>query len=150
MSGSTGLPKYHSGGTVSNAGSINDHEVMAVLEKGELVLDKQRKTGLYRIIDFQKTLSEKLGTAIGNFGFRRPDIQTAEMGTPVKDGVPAISQTSNFSPTINVELTTDGNMTEGDAKRYGEKIADVAIDKLYNAFTRRGVTGAHQTRLKQA
>lgn len=56
---------YHTGGIVGGDSSLKQNEVMAVLEKGEAVLDEQKEKALYRIIDFTTVLSEKLGKAIG-------------------------------------------------------------------------------------
>ena len=147
----TVLPKYHGGGIVGDAGSINDSEVMAILEKGEAVLDDTKKKGLYRIIDFQKALSDKIGATIDNialvgsnimrnFGFTNSEINKQGKG----------SQNVVYSPTINVAISHNGTMSKEDAKVYGKEIADAALDRMYNAFERRGVTGVFGTRLRQA
>jgi len=39
-------------------------------------------------------------------------------------------------------------MSNADAKSYGEQIADTAIEKLYSAFERRGISSARAARLK--
>lgn len=77
---------YHSGGIVGGTGSLKDNEVMAILEKGEAVLDKTREEGLYRLIDFVTVISKKFenalsGTALSGFlqtaKGRLPELQTA-------------------------------------------------------------------------
>lgn len=46
--------KYHSGGIVGGNGTARDNEVFALLEKGEAVLDQNKKNGLYEMVDMQK------------------------------------------------------------------------------------------------
>lgn len=55
---------YHTGGIVGDAPTLKQNEVLALLEKGEAVLDSRKEEGLYRIVDFATILSEKLGKAI--------------------------------------------------------------------------------------
>lgn len=52
--------KYHKGGIVGNDPSIKDNEVLSLLEKDEMVLDKSKKEGLYKLVD----LRDKWGDAI--------------------------------------------------------------------------------------
>lgn len=57
--------RYHSGGIVGDSPTVKQNEVLALLEKGEAVLDKQKEKGLYRLIDFASDISEKLRASIG-------------------------------------------------------------------------------------
>ena len=57
---------YHTGGIVGNMPTPKQNEVLALLEKGETILDKKKEEGLYRLVDFVTVLSEKLGRAIDN------------------------------------------------------------------------------------
>ena len=57
---------YHKGGVAGDKPTLKQNEVMAILEKGEPVLDKKKEEGLYRIIDFTTVLSEKFGKAIAS------------------------------------------------------------------------------------
>lgn len=52
--------KYHKGGIVGNEPNIKDNEVLSLLEKDEMVLDKSKKEGLYKLVD----LRDKWGDAI--------------------------------------------------------------------------------------
>ena len=145
------LPKYHGGGVVGDAGSINDSEAMAILQKGEVVLDDTKKKGLYRIIDFQKALSEKLGVAIGNIALAGSSIMhNLGFGGAAAEKSVEGAQNVVYSPTINVAINHNGSMDSEDARRYGKDIADTALDRMYSAFERRGISGIFGTRLKQA
>lgn len=51
---------YHTGGIAGDQPTLKQNEILAVLEKGEAVLDTKKEAGLYRIIDFTTALSDKL------------------------------------------------------------------------------------------
>ncbi|MBR6632455.1 MAG: phage tail tape measure protein [Alistipes sp.] len=141
------IPKYHTGGVVDEA-NVGKDETLALLEKGEVVLNDGKQQTLYKIIDFQEELSKRLGTVIGSLVL--PDI-TGSIRSMVGDAVNNItdgSQSLVFEPHIQVEINHSGTMNDTDAKSYGEKIADTAIEKLYSAFERRGISSTRASRLK--
>ena len=53
-----------------------------------------------------------------------------------------------FEPHIEVNISHSGDMDMSQAQAYGDKIASVAIDKLYSAFERRGISSSRGARLK--
>ena len=141
------IPKYHTGGVVDEA-NVGKDETLALLEKGEVVLNDGKQQTLYKIIDFQEELSKRLGTVIGSLVL--PDI-TGSICSLVGDAVNNITEGSQslvFEPHIQVEINHSGTMNDTDAKSYGEKIADTAIEKLYSAFERRGISSTRASRLK--
>lgn len=141
------IPKYHTGGVVDEA-NVGKDETLALLEKGEVVLNDGKQQTLYKIIDFQEELSKRLGTVIGSLVL--PDI-TGNIRSLVGDAVNNITEGSQslvFEPHIQVEINHSGTMNDTDAKSYGEKIADTAIEKLYSAFERRGISSTRASRLK--
>lgn len=141
------IPKYHTGGVVDEA-NVGKDETLALLEKGEVVLNDGKQQTLYKIIDFQEELSKRLGTVIGSLVL--PDI-TGNIRSLVGDAVSNITEGSQslvFEPHIQVEINHSGTMNDTDAKSYGEKIADTAIEKLYSAFERRGISSTRASRLK--
>ena len=50
---------YHKGGIAGDNPTLKQNEIMAVLEKGEAVLDEQKEKGLYRLVEFATALSDK-------------------------------------------------------------------------------------------
>ena len=70
------------------------------------------------------------------------------MQSATQDIVSGGTQGFVFEPHIEVSITHNGSMADSDAKDYGEKIAGVAIDKLYSAFERRGISSTRGSRLK--
>lgn len=50
---------YHKGGIAGDEPTLKQNEIMAVLEKGEAVLDKKREEGLYRLVEFASKMAER-------------------------------------------------------------------------------------------
>lgn len=141
------IPKYHTGGVVDEA-NVGKDETLALLEKGEVVLNDGKQQTLYKIIDFQEELSKRLGTLVGSLVL--PDI-TGNIRSLVGDAVNNITDSSQsfvFEPHFQVEINHSGTMDDTDAKGYGEEIANTAIEKLYSAFERRGISSTRASRLK--
>ena len=145
------LPRYHSGGIVGNKGEINDSEVMAILRKGELVIDDEAKSGLYTAVsavEFLESLGRKIGSAVKNIGTLNPfgafTPAFAGMATPDSYGY-VMHQDVEFNASFNVAVS---GVAEGsDAKRVGEQIANSAINNLYDVFNRKGIS--FTSRLRQ-
>lgn len=136
------IPKYHGGGIVGNKGSINEHEVLAVLEKGEAVLTNPIKKAVFTAVDFVKSLGERIGTSVDKIrNFSMSGISPQIMMPAFAGATPApISQNNQitFSPNISVEF--NGVSTEGrDAASFGRDIANATADDLFEAFTKRGI-----------
>ena len=133
------VPKYHTGGIVKK--TSEGDEVLALLQSGEMVLDGKKKGALYKIIDFQKELSDRLGTAIGNIG--KPLANLLNVGAISKIGANGYAASAAggiiFNPVINVDISGNGSMSDGDAARFGNRIADIAIERLYEGFNKRGI-----------
>lgn len=114
--------KYHSGGVVGNQPTKNDREVLALLEKGELVLDDKKKQALFALLD-------RIGASVS---------AAAAEHTPYR-----IDNTTRagdvFAPSVTVNITHDGEMDESDAKKYGAVAADTVLERLRTAFNRRGM-----------
>lgn len=114
--------KYHSGGVVGNQPTKNDREVLALLEKGELVLDDKKKQALFALFD-------RIGASVSAAAAER---------TPYR-----IDNTTRagdvFAPSVTVNITHDGEMDESDAKKYGAVAADTVLERLRTAFNRRGM-----------
>lgn len=143
------VPKYHDGGVVDEA-NISKDEVLAILQKGEVVLNEAKQRSLYRIIDFQTELSKRLGVVIGTLPTIPAPASSIKdtMGGLTQDIIGSAAQSLVFEPHFEVNITHSGEMADTDAKAYGERIADVAIDKLYSAFERRGINSTRGSRLK--
>ena len=120
------LPRFHTGGIVGNGGAINDHEVLALLKKGEWVLDDTRKRNLKEMFSNLKMAASGLmsSTAMSRMQTMRPAAVTSGGDT--------------FAPHIEVSIQHNGQMTDKDAKQYGNMVANTALEQLRTAFVKRG------------
>ncbi len=142
---------YHSGGIAGNQPTLKQNEVMAVLEKGEPVLDAPKEKGLYKIIDFIDVLSTKLGKVIN-----LSPLQNMFSSAPVSNAIsnPAFgtnmrtNQSVSLAPVINVNIRANGEMTDSTATRFGEIVAESTLSKLTDAFHRRGFGWKNDSSLK--
>lgn len=151
MLGSTPLyevRKFHSGGIAGSRGTMKQNEVMAILKKGESVLDSKREEALYKTIDFVQILSDKIGHAIDRGGISSLLSGGAmSLMTPASRAIAGGIGTMNFAPTVNV-MVSGGNMSDENARRYGNIAADAVLDQLKTAFTKRGISTAGNGILK--
>lgn len=149
------LPKYHGGGVVDSRGAINEDEVVAVLNKGEGVLDKTGLSSAMQLVDLGAYFADKLGVAVSGI---RAVIDGASL-FPVLDAISGSrvtelkeAQTAQspivFSPNVEVSISHNGEMSDSDAERYGREIADTALDRFYRAFTAKGISPSVGKRLK--
>ena len=79
---------YHKGGIVGDDPTLKQNEVMAVLEKGEAVLDKRREEGLYRLVEFATTLSDRFAELMKSTDMRQTLAGTGGL-TDAKADIPA-------------------------------------------------------------
>ena len=111
---------YHNGGAIGGKYSQAGKEIMAVVKTGELTLNEEQQKNLTKILSGpNKALMSLLGTY-----------------TMKPTGIPGIGET--FAPNIEVNVTATPGTRDSDARRYGEIAADAALDRLYDAFKRRG------------
>jgi len=133
---------YHTGGIVGGIGTSSQKETMALLENGEMVLDDRKQSFLLSAVDFFEELSNRIGSKIDIAKLNHITVNSGHRGnlaTMIDELNGGGSGIMNFQPNVNIYITHDGNMTEVDAKRYGEAAADSVLEKLNNAFSKRGI-----------
>lgn len=140
--------KYHTGGIVGDAGSINDREVLAILEKGEMVLTEKMKSGVYQLIDFTKELAQRLGSALNNVDLT-PRAARAMVPALSGAGVNNVGGSFVFNPNIEVNIQGVGTMNRQVADTFGKQIADSTLSEFYDAFQKRGMGNVFGTKLKK-
>ena len=140
---------YHTGGVVGES-NLKKDEVMAILKDGELVLDEKREKELYKLVDFAQLLSERLGTAIDTSKLDNLFGGLSVLPTPneLLHTTKADSRLMEFSPSIEVNISHNGSMSDNDARRYGGIIAETALGELKDAFTKKGFTNIGNSALK--
>lgn len=109
--------KYHSGGIVGTKANVKQDEVLAVLQKGEAVLDEKKQNGLYKLIDFASVLSERLGVAFKDFDSSIFGGVTRQSLIPQTAGI-APSVINN--PTITIGDTYISGANEDTIRRHQE------------------------------
>lgn len=132
---------YHKGGIVGDNMDIRDDEVFAMLQKGEMVLTRAGKESLYETVDFVKEMRDRFGADIsGRFAPFSPTFPSlTERYESAAREVSHLNDTV-FSPTINVEFHHQGGMKDSDAVKYGNMIANTALDSLQNMFVKTGIS----------
>lgn len=140
---------YHSGGIAGGAPTLKQNEVLAVLEKGEAILDKKREESLYKIVDFIKVLSDRLGSAI-NMSAISPAVFNGFRVRPgaVAGELPFNINNASFQTNVSVQIQHSGPYSRDDATKFGKQVADATISKINEAFTKRGVSGIGNAFLK--
>ena len=116
------LRAYHTGGVVDGTGAINDTEVLAVLKKGELVLNDVQKHNLKDMV------SSFAGIVRSMRGDRRYPVNLSG----------SASDLLNFAPTMNVTVYANGT-SDAEAQRCGRILGNTALAQLKEAFTKRGM-----------
>lgn len=140
-------PKYHDGGIV-NESNLDKDEVLAILQKGEIVLNEAKQQGLYRIIDFQEELSKRLGIVVRDMPVTGASPDVSGILHDITGETVDNRSSLVFEPHIEVRIEHNGAIAPEDAKTFGTQIADTALNKLYEAFERRGVNNGRGSRLK--
>lgn len=141
-------PKYHQGGVVGGLQNEKQKELLTVLKDGELVSTAQMQERTIELIDFADNIAKRLKALpyMNGFGsLLKNDVLTAlPKLTPAQGG----SQSMVFSPSIQVTIQHNGSVSDSDAEVYGNKIADITLGKLSEAFGKKGIRNFSGTLLK--
>ena len=142
---------YHKGGIVGEPAKLKDNETIAVLEKGEMVLDEQKKQGLYRIVDAKETFGKAFevcnllnGQALGNH------ISQNQQDNIRRENAQAMDRISDkamvISPQIDASVTIQGNVDKSawdrvysDMKRHSSEVAQIVNAETMRTFNIRGI-----------
>ena len=128
----TSYAKYHTGGVVGDVPDKKPNEVVALLENGEIVLDKKKQESLYRVVDFVQILSEKLGTQIKSLSSAgNADKLTKHMRAAIPSGSTHVIDNSKRSIVFGDIYIYGGNDdTVQQHKDVTRKFVNEVLDKL--------------------
>jgi len=135
--------KYHTGGVVGRSDDLKQNEVVAVLEKGEIVLDKKKENNLYKTVDFVQMLSEKLGTTINMEKFNK-SVWGVSLMPKVSDLITTTPNAIDNSKYVieHMEVTAPIQVSEkldkSDIEEHSKLIGEVASNYIMEGFTKRG------------
>lgn len=141
-------PKYHQGGVVGGLQNEKQKELLTVLKDGELVSTAQMQERTIELIDFADNIAKRLKALpyMNGFGsLLKNDVLTA---LPKLTQAQGGSQSIVFSPSIQVTIQHNGSVSDSDAEVYGNKIADITLGKLSEAFGKKGIRNFSGTLLK--
>ncbi len=137
------FPKFHTGGVVGSATQQQD-EMFALLRRGEIVLTKAQQDTLYHFVDFATALQERLSAAMQHV--RTVSLPgAASIANRWSAGGAAFG---DLNAPITVNISHNGSMSDSDAKRYGDMVADTVLDRLVSSFEKRGVRNINRAMLK--
>lgn len=77
--------RYHTGGIAGGDATLKQNEMLAVLEKGEAILDAKKETALFRLIDFATVISDKLKELVVSSGVSNVFNTVGASSQPVTD-----------------------------------------------------------------
>lgn len=117
---------YHTGGVVGGYNTANNREIMALLEKGEVVFNDGQQRNF---VDIFKDAAVKMQKVFSNIFALSTD--TNRM-TPIPAG-------ATYAPSISVSIEHNGPMTDEDANEYAHQIGNTAFDVLLQAMNRKGI-----------
>lgn len=117
---------YHTGGVVDGYSTANNKEIMALLEKGEVVFNdgQQRKfVDIFKnaAITMQRAFSDVFAMTANRSGF-----------IPIAAG-------TTYAPNIEVNIEHNGPMTDDDANKYANQIGNGTFDVLMEIMNRKGI-----------
>lgn len=137
------LGKFHGGGVVGESYNIKDNEGVAILEKGEIVLDDNKKEGLYRLVDLTKEFGGILGKiSTGVFG----NVNSINGITNRSDISNLISKKSGSSVVIDASISINGDVDKTiwdkvytQLKDHQRQVAEIVNNEQLAVYRKGGV-----------
>lgn len=132
---------YHEGGVAGNDPTLKQDEILAKIQKGELILNENQQDNLYRILDEQETLLSKYGGLISSL--TNSDLMGTKMQAQLKQDVQqAQAAVYGSGDTIYNNLTVPvqvlQKLSAAEIDRLTEAISKYTIDELDEVFGLRG------------
>lgn len=88
---------YHGGGIAGDNPTLKQNEIMAILEKGEAILDKRKEHGLYRLVEFATTLSDKFSELVRSSGLFSSLTGSDRVVDVKPDAIPNVTNSEKIS-----------------------------------------------------
>lgn len=143
------LYEYHKGGVAGNNHSLKDSEILACLEKGELVLDNQKKDALYEYIDISTYILERFGATIDRISSLisasslPADSAINTLSKEVTSGVSGIKEQNSSCVIEKIEVTAPIQVSEkldkDDIIKHSQTIGAISADYVKEGFTKKGI-----------
>lgn len=138
-SGPTLYSVYHSGGVVGDKSNIKQDETLALLQNGEMVTTKKMQNTLFSMVDFIDSVSAKLRAMTNGNSITSLLSNNTSVLKSLQPAIAGASSSFVFEPHIEVNITSNGPMSDDEVRGYGEQIANTTLSKLSEAFTKKGM-----------
>ncbi|MBP3673039.1 MAG: hypothetical protein J6J18_04345 [Oscillospiraceae bacterium] len=138
------LPRYHTGGVVSES-NLGNNELLAVLEEGEIVFTKSQFNKF--IENRENGAAGVLDIAVGNMAKSMPTASNV-VNSFINNNSSDDNSSLDVSPHIEINFSHTGIISERDLKKYYDEAADIAIGKINEAFRRKGIINNRSSRLR--
>lgn len=138
------LPKFHTGGVVSES-NLGNNELLAVLEEDEVVFTKAQYDKF--IENRENGIAGMLDIAVGNMAKSMPAASNV-VNSFINNNSSDDNSSLDVSPHIEINFSHTGIISERDLKKYYDEAADVAIDKINEAFRQKGIINNRSSRLR--
>lgn len=137
--GKTIYAAYHTGGVVGDQATLKQDEVLAKLQKGEVVLTEGQQDQLYRYIDAAETMLAKYGglfgvvSDIGLFASKMQE-QTAKDARQAQNIVQS-SDNRALNISVTAPISTVQKLDESEIRKMSQDISKYTINELDEMFS---------------
>ena len=122
---------YHTGGVAGDKPTSKSDEIFALLKKGEVVLTGDQQSTLLGIMKrATEWMDAMMTSSFGSIANRMKNISFPISGTGI----------GSFSPTVEINFNGVQDLDEAQAKKYGKTAAKSALDELWEAMRKKGIT----------
>jgi hypothetical protein len=138
---------YHTGGVVGDDDDLHHNEVLAKLEKRELVLTEEQQGQIAEALDFTDTMFGKYGSdlfkAIQSYGGSTPQTQVQDIvskDTKQAQNVVNNSGGDNYQIDVPVQVYPLQKLDDSEIKELTSKIGTSTIERVNEMFYKNGMT----------
>lgn len=133
---------YHTGGVAGDDPTLKQKEIMAKLEKGEVIIPEDQQDGLYQILDTQETMLAKYGklfssASTANLFESRMDDQIKKDGKQAQNMV----ENSNFNITVTapVQVYPLQKLDASEVKKLTKDISKHTVSEINGILIKNGM-----------
>ncbi len=133
---------YHTGGVAGDNPTLKQNEIIAKLEKGEVIIPEKQQDNLYEILDTQETMLAKYGALFG--AVQSTDLVGSKMQEQIKQDV---QQTQSIVKQRDISI--ENNLTipvqvlqkldQSEIKKLTKDISKYTVSEINDVFRKNGM-----------
>ena len=133
---------YHTGGVAGDNPTLKQNEIIAKLEKGEVIIPEKQQDNLYEILDTQETMLAKYGALFG--AVQSTDLVGSKMQEQIKQDV---QQTQSIVKQRDISI--ENNLTipvqvlqkldQSEIKKLTKDISKHTVSEINDVFRKNGM-----------